>query len=143
MKVYLLIFVGILTFASCQEPATSQAETSDDASMVIISEKLTPEEFEKKLASIDSPQLVDLRTDREIAGGMLPNAVQINFQAADVKDKLSLLNKDEPIFVYCAAGGRSGRCANMLTEMGFQEIYDLKGGFGQWSQEGKPSIVPE
>jgi len=80
--------------------------------------------------------ILDVRTEGELAGGMVPNAKHIDFYGSDFNDQLSKLDKDKPVFVYCAVGGRSGKAMRMMEKMGFQEVYNLKGGFPTWQSAG-------
>ncbi|TAE59522.1 MAG: rhodanese-like domain-containing protein, partial [Bacteroidetes bacterium] len=52
------------------------------------------------------------------------------------------LDKSQPVFVYCAVGGRSGRSAQTLQQLGFTQVYDLEGGITRWQQEGLPVEKP-
>lgn len=81
-------------------------------------------------------QMVDVRTAEELQGGYIPNAVNIDFYNENFEKQLAELDKDTPVFVYCAAGGRSGKAMNMMKDQGFKEIYNLSGGFGSWAQAG-------
>ncbi|VAV83833.1 hypothetical protein MNBD_BACTEROID02-1730, partial [hydrothermal vent metagenome] len=38
-------------------------------------------------------------------------------------------------YLYCRSGGRSRKAAKILAEMGFKEIYDLKGGYMAWEKQ--------
>ena len=89
--------------------------------------------FEKKISEEDV-QLVDVRTPEEWGNGVITNAALINYFDKDFKDQLSKLDKDKPIAVYCKSGGRSGKTAKILSELGFKEIYDLKGGYLNWNK---------
>jgi len=42
--------------------------------------------------------------------------------------------------VYCKAGSRSNKAANILSGLGFKEIYDLSGGITAWRDEKKPVV---
>ncbi len=102
--------------------------------------KLAPQEFETKMIALNNEQLVDVRTPQEYSSGHLTEAININFQDQDFKDQISKLDKTKPTFVYCAAGvegGRSNTTAKMLKELGFDEIYELKGGIAKWNDAGK------
>ena len=125
MKSINLIIVTILLYAlqSC--------------SGQVISEGLTVDDFEAKLSTLKNEQLIDVRTPEEYEQGHLQNSALINFRLADFKDQLSKLDKDQPVMVYCAVGGRSNKTRLMLVEMGFKEIYELEGGFNAWKQAGK------
>ncbi len=102
------------------------------------SQKLNPENFEKKLNATPNKIILDVRTQDEYHNGHLENAVLIDYYKNDFKEKVSKLDKSKPVFVYCAAGGRSGSASKILLDLGFNEVYDLKGGFNAWSNEKKP-----
>jgi rhodanese-related sulfurtransferase len=99
---------------------------------------LPVDDFEKKLASTTVKQVVDVRTQDEYSSGHLVGAVLIDYYKKDFKASVSKLDKNKPVFVYCASGGRSGSAAEVLEELGFKQIYDLKGGMNAWSRAGKP-----
>ena len=40
--------------------------------------------------------------------------------------------------MYCHAGGRSAKAAEKLIELGFNEVYNLSGGFCKWKSSGYP-----
>lgn len=83
-------------------------------------------------------QLVDLRTPEEVSFGIIEGAQHIDFYDPELATKMKNLNKDKPVAVYCAAGGRSAQTGEVLKNMGFQEVYDITGGFRHWQEEGHP-----
>ncbi len=100
--------------------------------------KLDPQSFEKKWLELNSPVIVDVRTQSEYNQGHLRNAILIDYNSRDFKSRLSKLDKTKAVFVYCAAGSRSHAAVNVLAGMGFNEIYDLQGGLSAWQQAKKP-----
>jgi rhodanese-related sulfurtransferase len=94
------------------------------------------EEFKKY---VDSKKyvLIDLRTDDEIKSkGKIKGAVHIDFLAKNSEDIISKLDKKRSYLLYCAGGGRSGQCAELMEQQGFKEIVDLEKGFGDWKNKG-------
>lgn len=89
-------------------------------------------EAKELMASIPNLQVIDVRTDGEVSQGMIDGAVQIDISKGDFDQKLSELNKEAPILVYCAAGGRSKTAQNKMKEMGFKEVHNLSGGYSGW-----------
>ena len=51
-------------------------------------------------------------------------------------NKLGSLEQ-KPIFVYCAAGGRSAKAANILRQKGYS-VFELDGGIRAWKDAGLP-----
>ena len=78
--------------------------------------------------------LVDVRTTAEFNQGHIDEAIHIDFlQSARFDQKFSEIDKSAPVFLYCAAGGRSNAAAQKLKNMGFLKIYDLKGGYSNYT----------
>lgn len=100
--------------------------------------QLDAQNFEKKMKELKEATLLDVRTQGEYAQGHLANATLADIYGSDFKTKLSKLDKSKPVFVYCKAGSRSGSAVNILSGMGFKEIYDLNGGITAWRQANKP-----
>lgn len=95
-------------------------------------ERLSPKEFRKKLAASPDALLLDVRTPQEISKGYLKGAVFMDFYDATFRQQVENLDKKKPVFVYCAIGGRSWDAAKIMYEMGFENVYDLKGGIIVW-----------
>jgi rhodanese-related sulfurtransferase len=114
----------ILLLVACGEKQTT-TETS----------LLAPTAFNTKLQAVENALLLDVRTEEEVKTGVIDGAENIVFDE-NFADKLTALS-DKPIFVYCAAGGRSAKAADILREKGF-EVYELEGGMRAWKEAGLP-----
>lgn len=87
----------------------------------------------KKAISQKNVQLVDVRTPREYNSGHIAKALNIDlFQRGIFKESFENLDKGRPVYVYCRSGSRSRKAAHWLVEMGFEKVYDLKGGYMNW-----------
>ena len=95
---------------------------------------LDPIQFEEKIKE-QNVQLVDVRTPNEWESGVIENPLKINFLESGFKEKIEKLDKTKPIAIYCKSGGRSGQAAKLLSEIGFKEVYDLKGGILNWNKK--------
>ncbi|MEM9992011.1 MAG: rhodanese-like domain-containing protein [Bacteroidota bacterium] len=99
---------------------------------------LPPKQFAAKMASVSVPQLVDVRTNEEYRAGFIDNALNIDFYSSNFAQLVQAqLDKKRPVFVYCKAGGRSGKTAAMLSNLGYQEVYDLQGGYSAWVRSSR------
>lgn len=98
---------------------------------------LSPEDFNTKYKNTPNAILLDVRTAAEVKEGTLPSARNIVYDDS-FKDKLDTLSKETPIFVYCAAGKRSAKAADILKEKGFKEVYQLNGGLNAWKEAKLP-----
>ena len=92
--------------------------------------------FQKYIAE-NKYELIDLRTDGEILKkGMIKGARQIDYFAKDAETTISKLDRKKTYLIYCAGGGRSGECAELMTRLGFKEVIDLEKGFDDWKRRG-------
>lgn len=97
-------------------------------------EKLPPAAFKQKMEEHAGRQLIDVRTPGEFAKGYIMNARNVNVYDKDFGPQIDrlALDKNEPVFVYCKAGGRSASAVKQLSTMGFKIIFDLQGGLIAW-----------
>lgn len=139
-----LVVLGLL-FASCsnaqnqgEKSATESAEQNQPASAVI-NKDVDVAEFES-LAEKGNGLLLDVRTPEEFAEGHLDGCMLMDFNSPGFRDEVAKLDRDNPVYLYCRSGGRSGRAADIMTDMGFKEVYNLEGGIMAWQREGKPVV---
>jgi rhodanese-related sulfurtransferase len=85
-------------------------------------------------------QLVDVRTPQEWSTGHIEGAKHIDWFSDDFKTEVAKLDKDGPVRLYCAAGGRSEEAREMLRNMGFKDVLDLEGGMSAWRKAGAPVV---
>ncbi len=104
--------------------------------------KITVAEFEQKLNADKAAQIIDVRTPSEFADGFIPTAKNINWNGNSFETDVIKLDKTKPVFVYCLSGGRSSEAATKLKELGFKEVYDLKGGMMAWRKNSKAVNLP-
>lgn len=86
--------------------------------------------------------LVDVRTESEIADGMIAKAKHVDFYGPNFLSEMEALGKNKPVYLYCRSGGRSGQALDMLKAAGFTRVHHLEGGFMAWKASGRPSVHP-
>ncbi|MFD0976051.1 rhodanese-like domain-containing protein [Salinimicrobium gaetbulicola] len=82
-------------------------------------------------------QLVDVRTAEEYKEGHIKGAKNIDFFADDFLKQFRSFDKEEPLYLYCRSGNRSAKASKQLSDAGFKNIIDLKGGYKAWKAAGK------
>ena len=103
---------------------------------------LAASDFEKRI-NAQKPQLLDVRSAGEYQGGHLKNSLQADWLNKDqFADRIKYLDKNKPLLVYCASGMRSAAAAKWLTDNGFKDVQNLKGGLTAWKMEGKAVEAP-
>ncbi|WMI65970.1 rhodanese-like domain-containing protein [Aestuariibaculum sp. YM273] len=97
-------------------------------------EDLTQEEWAEQLANDDNAVVLDVRTDGEVAEGVIPNAIHIDiFKGQGFIYALEELDKSKNYYVYCRSGNRSGQACNIMEQLGFENAYNLEGGIMEWA----------
>ena len=127
MRNFFLTLTIITVLFNCNQTAnlTFQDINSDELELMIKKEDLI---------------LLDVRTPTEYSNGHLISALNINYYGNNFDKKIDELDKSKPIVVYCKSGGRSSKSALKLVEKGFEQIYNLRGGFDQWILHGKEVV---
>lgn len=85
-------------------------------------------EWEKQLANIESPSIVDVRKQSEFEAEHLENAE--NYPLSELNMHLAAFPSDETVYVHCAGGYRSMIASSILKSRGIHNIVDIAGGFG-------------
>lgn len=84
-------------------------------------------------------QLLDVRQPGEYGAGHLAGAILIPLK--ELLDRLGELDKERPVIVYCAIGGRSKVAAQLLAGQGFASVYNMAGGIKAW--QGAQAVGPQ
>ena len=90
--------------------------------------ELTAEEY-RVWAKDHKHLLIDVREASEFEEGKLEYTHHIPL--GSLEQKIDTLTKDQPVVVYCRAGGRSMHACQLLKTQGFEAI-NLKGGIKAW-----------
>ena len=122
------LVMGLVT-VGCQAQTASNEVVNIDVNVA---------DFAAGLDTADNAFLLDVRTDAEFASGHLKGATQIDFYREDFEEAIAALDKEQPVFVYCRSGNRSGKAAKQMKAMGFKEVYNLEGGIGAWARRNQP-----
>jgi rhodanese-related sulfurtransferase len=140
MKKLLLIVLMLSAFLSCKSQTKEDVKNNETVENTEITQTKDPihlldvAAFKKGIEN-DNIQLIDVRTPKEYEEGHIENAKLIDYFADNFKENLQQLDKEKPVYLYCRSGHRSGNSAKILKDLGFKEIYDLKGGYMAWSKQ--------
>ena len=97
---------------------------------------LSQKEWTKQLNEDNNSVILDVRTLEEINLGVIPNAIHIDiFKGQGFIDEVSQLDTSKHYYVYCKAGSRSAQACAVMQQLGFENTYNLVGGFSNWQGE--------
>jgi rhodanese-related sulfurtransferase len=138
MKAIILKFVVLIIFSASFMSCAQNSKAKKDSQQIEVTK-------EEKVISLISPQdlnqlkdiqLIDVRTPEEFSEGHINDAININFYDDNfIEEMSSKLDKSKPVYVYCRSGGRSGKASKKLEAAGFTKVYDLEGGFMNWTDK--------
>ena len=88
----------------------------------------------------DGALLVDVRSANQFKDGHIGGARNVpGDQIAGGAAGLDRF-KDKTIIVCCDSGAASGAAARKLMELGFRQVFNLRGGLGAWRQDNLPVV---
>lgn len=120
MKNSIYLFLACFTFMSCGTSQDVKAITTKELKTLLSNKKI---------------QLLDVRTPTEVKDGFIESSLFADFYDTNFKTKaMEILNKDEPVYIYCRTGNRSEKSSEILQEKGYK-VYNVLGGYTQWQKE--------
>lgn len=78
--------------------------------------------------------LVDVRSDNEMAKGVIPGALHIPLAMLPVQ--FESLNGNQDLVFYCHSGLRSAQAAAFIASKGRDRVFNLRGGVLAWNKAG-------
>jgi rhodanese-related sulfurtransferase len=83
-----------------------------------------------------SNTILDVRTPLEYSEGYISNAVNLNIYDANAfMSKVQSFNKEKNYYIYCKSGGRSSQACQIMSQLGFNNVFNLVGGITNWKGE--------
>jgi rhodanese-related sulfurtransferase len=97
---------------------------------------LEQEDWKDQLSSDANAVILDVRTEDEFNEGMIPGAINIDiYKGQGFIYSIEALDKTKNYYVYCRSGGRSGQACSVMSQLGFENTYNLLGGIMNWEGE--------
>ena len=81
---------------------------------------------------------IDVREDAEYAKGHIVGARHIPLAQLEARAKELQKYKSKPVIACCETGNRSSAAIATLRKLGFENVYNLAGGYAGWQQAGLP-----
>lgn len=98
---------------------------------------ITVQELKAKIDAGEQFNLIDVREPHEHAefnvGGLLLPLGKVQTMQIDEIESM----KDEPVYIYCRSGNRSGQACLILETAGFTNVINIAGGMLAWQMENQ------
>ena len=85
---------------------------------------------------------VDVREQDEWDEGIVPRAIHIPRGQLESRIEGLVPDRSRELVVYCAGGSRSAFAAKSLSDLGYENVSSLAGGFTDWKRSGFPVETP-
>lgn len=82
--------------------------------------------------------VLDVRETHEWDRGHIPNSRHIALGQLGKRLHEVEKFKNRPVIVVCASGNRSSSACGTLKRAGFEQVFNLAGGIGAWSEANLP-----
>jgi rhodanese-related sulfurtransferase len=91
-------------------------------------------ELQTRLGEGADFMLLDIRSDGELAQGVLPKAEHLPMHLIPLR--INELPKDREVILYCHSGARSYHACAYLAQQGYENVINLRGGILGWARSG-------
>lgn len=92
------------------------------------------QELKARIDAGEDIALIDIRSDAEVAQGILPGAEHMAMHLIPLR--MHDLPKDKDVVLYCRSGARSYHACNFLGQQGIGNVINLRGGIIAWARQG-------
>lgn len=98
---------------------------------------ITPQETNNLIIKESDLTIIDVRTEKEfLYEGRLDGSILIDFSKPRIfKREIKKLDREKTYLVYCAVGYISKKACLEMAKLGFENIYEMKGGLKSWQQD--------
>jgi NADPH-dependent 2,4-dienoyl-CoA reductase/sulfur reductase-like enzyme/rhodanese-related sulfurtransferase len=116
-------------YSSAKDPVAYAGYVAEN----ILTHRVVPMQWDE-LQAILSKQgwqdeffLLDVRSAMEVKNGMIEGAV--NYPVDELREFVDDIPQDKKIIIYCAVGLRGYIASRILMQSGFEQVYNLSGGY--------------
>ena len=98
-----------------------------------------PEQLAFEIKRTDNLYILDTRERKEYMVSHIKGAKYVSYKRFDIKS-MQDIPKDHKIVVYCSIGYRSERIGEKLLNAGYENVFNLYGGFFNWMNNGYQGV---
>jgi adenylyltransferase/sulfurtransferase len=99
----------------------------------ITGREIDPRVLADRLKRRENLALIDVRDPQERQISSIEGAISIPLQ--QIERRLSELNPNQEIVLFCRTGVRSAQALQRLSDAGFQNVWHLRGGINAWAEK--------
>jgi rhodanese-related sulfurtransferase len=97
--------------------------------------EVTPQQVLDRQRGGEAITFLDVRDLHEVNAAKIPGTIHVSRGNLETKIEAQL-PRDAHVVVYCANGNRSVFAADLLQQMGYEDVASMSGGIRGWSDAG-------
>ena len=95
---------------------------------------LTQTQWEEQIPADSNAIVLDVRTPEEYGSGHIENAQNVDYLDEDFfVSEMEKADRSKAYYLYCRSGARSANACLLLEQMGFETVFNLRGGINNWT----------
>lgn len=102
--------------------------------------EVSQQEFREWFDESKDMVILDVREANDHAHSRIEGAINIPRGVVELEIEDTVPDKHKTIVAYCGGGGRSAMVADVLQQMGYDNVYSLQGGYKQWKEKPYPTL---
>ncbi len=111
-----------------------------EPTLIAVTDRITVQALAEELENSSVLVVVDVRAEKEWQAGQIAGSV--NIPLSHLQERISELSPNSSLVVHCKGGYRSAIAASILQRQGFENVFDLVGGFDAWTASKLPVAEP-
>ena len=101
---------------------------------------ITPIEAFKLIEEHPEIVIIDIRPYLEYVIDHIPRALNLDYDGHGFQQKAEILDKSKKYIIYCKSGVRGEYFMGKMMESGFDEVYNIQGGYVGWKISKLPLV---
>ena len=144
-RILVVLFASLLAAGAFAQPAHNPGTEAMAAFIAEASQagwlQIAPDAAFDFIEQVE-PFILDVRRQEEYDAGHIEGAMLIPLAQLDGRIDELPANLDAPMLVYCAVGIRGNFGLTYLKMLGYTNVRNINGGFGNWTNAGLPTVTP-
>ena len=97
--------------------------------------EVTPQQVLDKQRRGEAITFLDVRDLHEVNAAKIPGTIHVSRGNLETKIE-AVVPRNAEVVIYCASGNRSAFAADVMQDMGYENVCSLAGGFRGWAEAG-------